>query len=292
VTNGLFSFPTSNAGAEIERLRIEMEAGATADILRRSLKRTELRLASALQAFPDIERQRSSDADKREIRRARLLIEQSQREIRSYRGAVEAAPLERGALSDLGKPLEALATRLSSVGGIMAGLLGLPGAQAPAPGSEAAGLTATAERAATEADHVAALAVALTVPRAPTVTPRQRVQAWIQNNAIFFSTDDSFRSPGEAAVKIDELAQLIKADDGLIRIVGYTDERGSQSRNDSIAQRRAERVREELVKRGVPATRLLTMGRATGPDLSPDTGENSPNRRVQIEIGFIGEDGR
>ena len=76
---------------------------------------------------------------------------------------------------------------------------------------------------------------------------------------------------------------------GLLRIVGFTDETGGSSQNSPLALQRATRVRDELVRLGVPASVLTAVGRANGPNLSPDAGPDSPNRRVQFELVFPGE---
>jgi hypothetical protein len=44
-----------------------------------------------------------------------------------------------------------------------------------------------------------------------------------------------------------------------------------------------------LLARSVPAGRLVAVGRLDSLDLSPTSGESSPNRRVEFEVGFEGE---
>ena len=57
------------------------------------------------------------------------------------------------------------------------------------------------------------------------------------------------------------------------------------------AQKRVPARAAELQSRGVPANRVVAVGRTTGYDLNSGTGIGSPNRRVEFEIGFIGEPG-
>ncbi len=75
-------------------------------------------------------------------------------------------------------------------------------------------------------------------------------------------------------------------------VIGYTDDRGSSSRNSSLSQQRADKVRDALVMRGVPAEKLVSIGRNMQIDISSNTGTNSPNRRVEFEVGFKGEGAR
>lgn len=119
--------------------------------------------------------------------------------------------------------------------------------------------------------------------------PRDHLLAFTRSNAVFFSTGTEFREPQAAKTTIDQLAALAMTTDELIRVVGYTDEAGTGPRNQSISQQRAERVTDELISRGVPRNRLLAVGRATNMDIVPRTGTSSSNRRVEFEIGFIGE---
>jgi outer membrane protein OmpA-like peptidoglycan-associated protein len=127
------------------------------------------------------------------------------------------------------------------------------------------------------------------IARAVALTPRQQLAAWIDANALFFVKDTDYRDPQTAAADLDQLAQLIKATDVLVRVVGYTDEKGGEKRNTPLSQARAEKVIADLVARGIPASRLTGVGRNDSADLNPMVGDASPNRRVEFEIGFASE---
>ncbi len=161
----------------------------------------------------------------------------------------------------------------------------------------ASDLSASAERlASTIAAVRQAGSLRLPQPAAPQIvretvklTPEDRLALFVRRNAIFFANGAAFRSPQAVAQQLDTLAARIKATDILVRIVGYTDERGGLDRNNSLALERAQTVRNELLDRGVAERQLVAVGRASIRDLSPTTGSESPNRRVEFELGFIGE---
>lgn len=121
------------------------------------------------------------------------------------------------------------------------------------------------------------------------ITPRQRLEQWARTHAIFFDKDSDYRDAKVSAAALDELADLIKQSDALVRVVGHTDEKGGQVRNAPLSLARARKVAGELTARGVPAARLVAVGRNDVANLSPVTGDASPNRRVEFEIAFEGE---
>ncbi len=55
---------------------------------------------------------------------------------------------------------------------------------------------------------------------------------------------------------------------------------------------RAETVAQALVARGVPAARLVTVGRQNAIGIAPTSGAQSANRRVEFELAFDGEPAR
>ncbi|MEQ1653014.1 MAG: OmpA family protein, partial [Hyphomicrobium sp.] len=120
---------------------------------------------------------------------------------------------------------------------------------------------------------------------------RETLETFTRANAIFFANNADFRDPRAASATLDQLSELLKTSAPLaVRIVGYTDERGTQTRNSGLAQTRAETVAQELQRRGVPRTQIVTLGRPMH-DIARDDGTDSNNRRVQFEVAFDGEVG-
>ena len=72
-----------------------------------------------------------------------------------------------------------------------------------------------------------------------------------------------------------------------ITVTGYTDTSGSAAHNLELSERRAEVVAEELVREGVPATNIVTIGRGEE-DLRVPTADGvreARNRRAEIIVG-------
>jgi outer membrane protein OmpA-like peptidoglycan-associated protein len=72
----------------------------------------------------------------------------------------------------------------------------------------------------------------------------------------------------------------------LLEVVGHSDARGAEGVNQSLSQRRAERVAWELIQLGIPEAFLHAKGvAATQPVRSEDTEENRPfNRSVTFRV--------
>jgi outer membrane protein OmpA-like peptidoglycan-associated protein len=83
-----------------------------------------------------------------------------------------------------------------------------------------------------------------------------------------------------------KVAEVLKGYDSRMTVVGHTDSTGSESYNQQLSERRAEAVRAELIREGVPADRLIAAGRGeTEPraDNATDAGR-AQNRRVEILV--------
>ncbi len=87
---------------------------------------------------------------------------------------------------------------------------------------------------------------------------------------------------------LDSVATIVKAhpEIGKLRVEGHTDARGGAAYNRALSQRRAAAVVKALVKRGVPAERLVAQG--FGPDqpvADNATAEGrAKNRRVELRV--------
>jgi outer membrane protein OmpA-like peptidoglycan-associated protein len=71
-----------------------------------------------------------------------------------------------------------------------------------------------------------------------------------------------------------------------VLVVGHTDRVGTAPANDRLSLQRAERVRQELIRIGIPAASITVAGRGEREPLVP-TGDQVPeprNRRVEITV--------
>jgi len=82
---------------------------------------------------------------------------------------------------------------------------------------------------------------------------------------------------------VDEIARRPAPE---IVVIGHTDRVGPVPYNDTLSLRRAERVRDELVKVGIAADRIRVEGRGEREPLVPTADEVAEprNRRVEISV--------
>ena len=89
---------------------------------------------------------------------------------------------------------------------------------------------------------------------------------------------------------LDQLVRRLKENpEVVVRVIGYTDEKGTQALNNNLAQMRADRVMTLLTEKGASANRVVAVGRIGVKDVSRVIGVDSANRRVEFEIGYPGE---
>ena len=163
-------------------------------------------------------------------------------------------------------------------------------------GAVSEGLSAQAERLASIALAAAqVIAVKRSIPPPPVIpapvepTPRDRLLAFSRTYAIFFTNEVDLKLPQQSKVAFDKLAGLMKGNDILIRVVGYTDNQGTPEGNNALSAARSKVIIDALSERGVPAKRFVLVARVDAVGISQERGAGSPNRRVEFEVGFEGE---
>jgi outer membrane protein OmpA-like peptidoglycan-associated protein len=103
---------------------------------------------------------------------------------------------------------------------------------------------------------------------------------------VLFDSGQATLKPG-AASTIDRLAAFLsRAPDRSVAIEGHTDGVGAESYNLSLSENRANAVKAALVAKGIPADRVITVGKGEGqPVASNDNAAGrQQNRRVEIIV--------
>ena len=106
------------------------------------------------------------------------------------------------------------------------------------------------------------------------------------SSGILFDVDKTDVKPAarDSIAKAAEV--LVKYPDTYITVEGHTDSTGKPEYNQKLSERRADAVRDLLVRDGVPSSRLSITGYgASDPVAENSTSEGrQSNRRVQLEI--------
>lgn len=106
-------------------------------------------------------------------------------------------------------------------------------------------------------------------------------------STIHFQTDEHMLRNKEDFAALNRMAEYMKNHkDVYVFIAGHCDERASEAYNLALGTRRANAIRNLLIKRGVDSNRLFTI--SYGKELPIDIGHNhtawSKNRRAEFKI--------
>ena len=107
----------------------------------------------------------------------------------------------------------------------------------------------------------------------------------IQADALFDFDKSVLRPDGRKSID-DAVAKLSGVDLELVIATGHTDSVGSDAYNQRLSERRAAAVKEYLVSKGIPASKITTIGKGESqPVATNKTAEGrQKNRRVDIEF--------
>ena len=98
---------------------------------------------------------------------------------------------------------------------------------------------------------------------------------------IFFDFDSSTLKPG-AYSEINRISNVLNNYlQTTIRVEGHTDSTGSEDYNQRLSEKRAESVKDALIKKAVDPRRIYAVGYGESQPISSD---NATNRRVSIVI--------
>jgi outer membrane protein OmpA-like peptidoglycan-associated protein len=107
-----------------------------------------------------------------------------------------------------------------------------------------------------------------------------------ESYTLYFITGGDDVSPESSAALATMLDQMGRRPEPEVSVVGHTDGTGNAADNDALSLQRAERVKQMLVERGVPAERIDTAGRGwREPLVEAGPGVDEPrNRRVEVSV--------
>ncbi|HXJ23149.1 MAG TPA: OmpA family protein [Polyangia bacterium] len=112
------------------------------------------------------------------------------------------------------------------------------------------------------------------------------VPARFSMTPLHFAFGSTEPTPASAKT-LDQLASALTAYPGaMIRVESYTDNVGSEQTNQQVSEARSDAVKEQLVRRGVSASRIEAQGLGQAkPVASNDTAEGrAQNRRTEIVV--------
>jgi hypothetical protein len=134
--------------------------------------------------------------------------------------------------------------------------------------------------------HLAGLALAALL--APAAYAQQPMSGQIEPGRflVYFDTGQATLDAGATQIVAQAAQEYQRTGAAQIEVTGHTDTVGSADSNLALSQRRAEVVADELIRQGVPATDIVTVGRGEEDLLVPTAdGVDEPrNRRVEILV--------
>jgi OmpA-OmpF porin, OOP family len=107
----------------------------------------------------------------------------------------------------------------------------------------------------------------------------------IQADALFDFDKSVLRPDGKKSID-EALAKIQGTDLEMVIATGHTDSVGTDQYNQRLSERRAQAVKDYLVSKGIPASKVTTIGKGeTQPVATNKTKEGrQKNRRVDIEF--------
>lgn len=107
-----------------------------------------------------------------------------------------------------------------------------------------------------------------------------------QSAVLYFLRDKVELTQQSRAVAEQVYQRFVDRQYPEVWIIGHTDTTGSIGYNDSLSVRRAEKVKQTLIKLGIPAANIVAKGKGKRdlPVKTPDNTDEPRNRRVEISV--------
>jgi OOP family OmpA-OmpF porin len=107
----------------------------------------------------------------------------------------------------------------------------------------------------------------------------------IQADALFDFDKSVLRPDGKKSID-DALAKIQGTDVEMVIATGHTDSIGTEQYNQRLSERRAQAVKDYLVSKGIPASKITTIGKGESQPVATNKTKEGrqKNRRVDIEF--------
>ena len=107
----------------------------------------------------------------------------------------------------------------------------------------------------------------------------------IQADALFDFDKSVLRPDGKKSID-DALAKIRGTDVEMVIATGHTDSVGTEQYNQRLSERRAQAVKDYLVSKGIPASKITTIGKGESQPVATNKTKEGrqKNRRVDIEF--------
>ena len=107
----------------------------------------------------------------------------------------------------------------------------------------------------------------------------------LKGDLLFAKGSDQLTDAAKA--QIDAIGQVVaKNPNQKVTVLGYTDNRGGEALNKSLSEKRAESVKAELAKGGVPAANIQAVGKGSADPIASNdqAAGRAQNRRAEIRL--------
>lgn len=112
----------------------------------------------------------------------------------------------------------------------------------------------------------------------------RRMDAILKSRSIRFDEGSARLDPTTASL-LDEVAEALKpCVGGRIAIIGHTDDNGDRDANRALSERRADRVRLALARRGIPARDFEVEGKGSDEPIEGLDPTDPANRRIEFDL--------
>lgn len=98
---------------------------------------------------------------------------------------------------------------------------------------------------------------------------------------------DSYTVSGGEQGKVQEVAEFMRSNGNSVIVAGFTDERGTPEYNRGLGERRAQAVREALIRAGAPGGKIQTVSFGAEMPADNGSGESAWARNRRAEFGVV-----